>query len=90
MAVNETQQYASVQFSDPIAVGQDLTGLITLSDQSEITYTINGSEVKVFGTGKLDGNFTSFVNVCVGFTIIKSLNVSGITGSLFKLNCCKL
>ncbi len=60
--VNESQQYASVQFSDPIAVGQDLTGLITVSEQSDISYTINGSEVKVFTSGKLDGNFTFYVN----------------------------
>lgn len=60
--VNDAQQYASVQFSDPIAVGQDLTGLITVSDQSDISYTINGSEVKVFTSGKLDGNFTMYVN----------------------------
>lgn len=62
MAVNDAQQYASVQFSDMIAVGQDLNGLITISDQSDISFTINGSEVKVFGNGKLDGNFTVNVN----------------------------
>jgi alpha-2-macroglobulin len=61
-AINEAQQYASVQFSDPIAVGQDLTGLINISGQSDISYTINGSEVKVFGNGKLDGNYTVNIN----------------------------
>lgn len=62
VAMNEAQQYASVQFSDPIAVGQDLTGLITMSNQSDISYTINGSEVKVFTNGKLDGNYTVNIN----------------------------
>jgi uncharacterized protein YfaS (alpha-2-macroglobulin family) len=62
VAVLDAQQYASVQFSDPIAVGQDLTGLITISGQSDISYTINGSEVKVFGNGKLDGNYTVNIN----------------------------
>ncbi|MEP7108261.1 MAG: MG2 domain-containing protein [Ferruginibacter sp.] len=61
-AMNEAQQFASVQFSDPIAVGQDLTGLITMSNQSDISYTINGSEVKVFTNGKLDGNYTVNIN----------------------------
>ena len=65
MAVNETQQYASVQFSDMIAVGQDLTGLISISGQSDISFTINGSEVKVFGNRKLDGNYTVNVNAGV-------------------------
>lgn len=64
-AINEAQQYASVQFSDPIAVGQDLTGLINISGQSDISYTINGSEVKVFGNGKLDGNYTVNINAGV-------------------------
>jgi len=62
MAVNDAQQYASVQFSDPIAVGQDLEGLINISNQSDISYTINGSEVKVFGNGKMDGNYTVNIN----------------------------
>lgn len=62
MAVNEAQQYASVQFSDPIAIGQDLTGLIAFSNQSDVSYTINGSEVKVFANGSLDGNYIVNVN----------------------------
>ncbi len=65
VAVNDVQQYASVQFSDPVAVGQDLTGLINISGQSDISYTISGSEVKVFGNGKLDGNYTVNINAGV-------------------------
>jgi hypothetical protein len=48
MAINEEEQYASVQFSDPVAVGQELEGLISVSNQSDLTYTINGSEVKIY------------------------------------------
>lgn len=62
VAVNESQQYASVQFSDALAVGQDLGGLITISNQEEPAYTINGSEVKLFASGQLEGNFTVFTN----------------------------
>ncbi|MEO6720012.1 MAG: MG2 domain-containing protein [Ferruginibacter sp.] len=61
-AMNEAQQYASVQFSDPIDNGQDLTGLITMTNQSDISYTISGSEVKLFTNGKLDGNYTVNIN----------------------------
>jgi uncharacterized protein YfaS (alpha-2-macroglobulin family) len=64
-AANEAQQYASVQFSDPILIGQDLTGLIAISNQADISYTINGSEVKVFTSGKLDGNYTVNINAGV-------------------------
>jgi alpha-2-macroglobulin len=62
VAVNEAEQYASVQFSDPLAIGQDLTGLITISNQENISYTINGSEVKVFTSTRLDGNYTVNIN----------------------------
>ncbi|MBS1744293.1 MAG: hypothetical protein JST81_14790 [Bacteroidetes bacterium] len=62
VAVNDAQQYASVQFSDPIAVGQDLNGLITVSNQSDLSYTINGSEVKLFVSSMLDGNYTVNAN----------------------------
>ncbi len=62
VAMNEAQQYVSVQFSDMIDVGQDLNGLITISGQSDISFTINGSEVKVFGNGKSDGNYTVNIN----------------------------
>ncbi len=60
--MNEAEQYASVQFSDPLAVGQDLTGLITISGQDNISYTINGSEVKVFTGNMLDGSHTVNIN----------------------------
>ncbi len=62
MAINEAQQYASVQFSDPLAIGQDLTGLVTISNQQDVSYTINGSEVKVFASGKLDGSYIVNIN----------------------------
>jgi len=62
IAMNEAQQYASVQFSDPISIGQDLAGLLSISNQSDISYTINGSEVKVFAGGKMDGNYTVNIN----------------------------
>ena len=81
VAINDVQQYASVQFSDMIAVGQDLTGLITISDQSDISYTINGSEVKVFGNGKLDGNYTVNINAGIKNTWGDILD-KGFTGSV--------
>ncbi len=62
MAMNDAEQYASIQFSDPIALGQELTGLINISNQSDITYSINGSEVKLYTGDKLDGDYTINVN----------------------------
>ena len=62
MAMNDAEQYASIQFSDPVAMGQELTGLITISNQADITYSINGSEVKLYAGDKLDGDYTINVN----------------------------
>jgi alpha-2-macroglobulin len=61
-AINESQQYASVQLSDAIAIGQDLTGLVSIGGQSDLAYTIAGSEIKVYANGKLDGNYTVNIN----------------------------
>lgn len=61
-AVQDQEQYALVQFSDPLAIGQTLDGLITLSNQENVSYTILGSEVKVYAQGKLDGDFTVSVH----------------------------
>ena len=62
VAVNDAQQYASVQFSDPIAIDQDLTGLLSFTNQPPVSYSINGSEVKLFAGGQLDGNLTVNTN----------------------------
>ena len=75
MPVNESQQYASVQFSDPIAVGQDLTGLVSISNETDVSYTINGSEVKLFSGKPLEGNYT--VNVNAGIKNIWGVTLPG-------------
>ncbi|TDH26056.1 hypothetical protein EXU57_11180 [Segetibacter sp. 3557_3] len=56
-AVQESEEYVLVQFSDKLAYNQDLNGLITVSNQGEISYTIRGSEVKAYTSGKLEGDF---------------------------------
>lgn len=60
--VQDEEQYALVQFSDPIMIGQQLDGLIAISNQENLSYTILGSEVKVYASGKLDGNYTVSIN----------------------------
>ena len=57
-AVQDEEQYALVQFSDAIAVGQTLDGLIAISNQEGLSYTILGSEVKLYTSDQLDGNYT--------------------------------
>ncbi|MCO4293778.1 MG2 domain-containing protein [Solitalea sp. MAHUQ-68] len=57
-AVNDAEQYVLVQFSEPVAINQDLEGLITLSEVSDLRYTISGSEVKVFAPEKLNESYS--------------------------------
>ena len=59
--VQEEEQYALVQFSDPLMIGQQLEGLINISQQENLSYTILGSEVKVYASGKLDGGYTATI-----------------------------
>lgn len=61
-AVQDNEQYALIQFSDPLATGQSFNGLVTLSDQENVSYTVVGSELKVYASGKLDGNYTVTVH----------------------------
>ncbi|MDF2433660.1 MAG: alpha-2-macroglobulin [Mucilaginibacter sp.] len=61
-AMQDQEQYVVVQFSDAIMVGQELNGLIGISNTTEPAYTIEGSQVKIYATERLDGNYSVFVN----------------------------
>ena len=41
-SVQDEEQYALVQFSDPLAANQSLEGLIAISEQEGLSYTILG------------------------------------------------
>ncbi|MBC7587726.1 MAG: hypothetical protein H7178_05135, partial [Chitinophagaceae bacterium] len=60
--IQEEEQYALVQFSDQILIGQQLDGLIAISNQENLSYTILGSEVKVYASNRLDGSYTVSIN----------------------------
>ena len=61
-AMNDDEQYALVQFSDPLATGQILDGLISVSNTENPSYSIIGSEVKVYLASALDGDYSVKVN----------------------------
>src|SRR5690606_25060799 len=56
-AVHEPEQYVLVQFSDPILVAQQLSGLIDIAGMPDLRYTIDGSEVKVYAPDRLEGDY---------------------------------
>ena len=61
-AVQDMEDFALVQFSEPVNVGQDLNGLISLSQLSNLRFTIDASQVKVYSPDKLEGNYQFTVN----------------------------
>ncbi len=79
-AIQDQEDYALVQFSEPIGVGQDLTGMIALVSSVDLRFTIDGSQVKVYAAEALKGNYTLTVNEGVE-------NINGKTLSCGKI--CK-
>ena len=61
-AVQDDEQYVLVQFSDPLRIGQELSGLAGISNSVMPAYTINGSELKLYPAEKLEGNHSVFIN----------------------------
>jgi len=47
-AVQDLEDFALVQFSEPINVGQDLNGLLSLSGLSDLRFTIDASQIKIY------------------------------------------
>ncbi|RFZ84487.1 hypothetical protein DYU05_02390 [Mucilaginibacter terrenus] len=75
-AVQENDQYVAVQFSDPIMVGQELNGLISIGELTDAAYTIDGSVVKVYAPQRLEGNFSVTVNEGVESVFHKKISKS--------------
>ncbi|PTS91529.1 hypothetical protein DBR11_28810 [Pedobacter sp. HMWF019] len=61
-AVQDQEDYALIQFSEPINVAQDLSGLVTLGSLADLRYTIDGSQLKIYATDPLDGNYALTAN----------------------------
>lgn len=61
-AMSDPEQHLLVQFSDPVSAAQTLEGLIGIGGQSDLRYTIDGSEVKVYAPLRLEGNYNVIVN----------------------------
>lgn len=57
LPINEDENYTLIQFSAPIATTQDLTGLISFIPDPSSSFSIDGSEIKVYGEQPFDGNY---------------------------------
>lgn len=61
-AVYDPEECVLVQFSCPVNMSQNLEGLIGIGGVSELRYTIEGSEVRVYAPDRLEGNYSVVVN----------------------------
>ncbi|MGY3052071.1 uncharacterized protein YfaS (alpha-2-macroglobulin family) [Pedobacter sp. UYEF25] len=75
-AVQGEEDYALVQFSEPVGVGQDLSGMISIGNLSDLRYTIDGSQVKVYAAEEFNGAYA--IKVIAG---IENINQKKLTES---------
>lgn len=61
-AVQDLEDFALVQCSEPLNVGQDLNGLLSLAGLSDLRFTIDASQIKIYSPTTLEGNYTLSVN----------------------------
>jgi uncharacterized protein YfaS (alpha-2-macroglobulin family) len=68
--------HVSLYFSDPVSRKQDLRGLIYLESGEEVRLELEGSQVRVYPAGRLQGNKILLVNNAVrntlDFTLVES------------------
>lgn len=64
-AVQDTENYILIQFSEAIATNQQLNGLISIAGRSDISYSIDGSEVKIFAADQMDGDYSVSIHQAV-------------------------
>ena len=63
--IQSQEQYAVVQFSDPVLENQNLSGLISLSDYNDLKFIIDGNEIRVYPQTILNGAHTIAVEAGV-------------------------
>ena len=84
-AIQDNEQYVLVQFSDPVRVGQELNGLLGITNSEMPAYSIQGSEVKLYPAARLEGNMGVFVNEGIENISGKKLSTS-FKGNIFFEN----
>jgi uncharacterized protein YfaS (alpha-2-macroglobulin family) len=56
------QQYVSIRFSDPLDTEQDLSGLITIDNTSDLTFEVDRMTIKVYPSAQQTGSATLTVH----------------------------
>ncbi len=78
--VQQPEQYISMQFSDPLQKNQNLRGLITLSNNTSLSYTIDDNIIKAYPaarqTGTLDVQIAEGIKNILGYKLKEGQNIS--------------
>ena len=83
--VQNEEQYVAVFFSEMIANGQSLNGLITVGNEENLSYSVQGSEVKIYAPKRFDGSYT--INVHSGILDAESAKLpNDYSGNVFFEN----
>ncbi|MES2829406.1 MAG: MG2 domain-containing protein [Bacteroidota bacterium] len=61
-AIQDNEDYVLIQFSQPISVAQDLAGLLTVGNLTDLRFTIDRSQVKVYAPETFEGDYEVKVN----------------------------
>ncbi|RZL66530.1 MAG: hypothetical protein EOO93_05725, partial [Pedobacter sp.] len=83
-AIQQSENYVLIQCSEPVNVAQDLSGLVTVGDISDLRYTIDGSQIKVYTPDALDGSYNVVVNNTVTNINGKNLESSTTANLVFE------
>lgn len=75
-AENGDEQFISLFFSDPIEPNQDLTGLITITDNEDLRFTVFGNQVKIYSDSKFIGTKNIYVNAGILNTLGNKLPIA--------------
>ena len=60
--IHEPEQYVLIHFSDPLKVNQDLRGLITIDGVRNLSYIVDGHQIRVYPSSRLSGKKMVKVN----------------------------
>lgn len=83
-AIQQSENYVLIQCSEPVNMAQDLSGLVTVGNLSDLRYTIDGSQIKVYTPNTLEGPYNITVNQYIKNINGKNLQHSKTANLIFE------
>lgn len=83
-AIQQQEDYVLIQCSEPVSVTQDLAGLINIGSLSDLRFTIDGSQIKVYAPDALEGNYNVVISNAVTNINGKNLEAAKSANLIFE------